>query len=238
MIRILRFLLLALCIVSFAGRLNAQVSAFNVGWSVSHFFKPLSNLESDMYKFNRYNLNNTNMVKLYSMPDYSQGLYVDYRVGGPGGGMILGWSNKHAIAEAEGIAKDDSLYYIRNIKTRLNVFSWGFYFSIYRRLKMGMTYDFGKFTIVQKIATKDEFKSADWVPHYDNKGGGTMGATINISYPIPLGKSIQLRFQPYAQWVWLYKPFQYANTTYTNNYFFSPSNYGINVFLSFIWGNH
>ncbi|HNW98057.1 MAG TPA: hypothetical protein PKK00_06570 [Bacteroidales bacterium] len=233
----LLFIPLILLLFIFHNSSVAQVSSLNIGWTYARMFSPLSNLEIPMYEFN---LNNPNIEKKYDMPEYFRGIYTDWRIGSPKGGMIIGWANKHAIAEAEGIAKEDtdSLYKVRNIKTRLNVLSWGGYFSLYRRIKMGITFDFGSFKVIKKVAPKDEFKNAEWVALYDKKGTGTLGMTVNISFPIKLSESLQLRFQPYAQYVFIAAPLSVETTYYTNKYFYNPSSFGINTFLSFIWGNH
>ena len=90
----------------------SQVSAFNIGWNASHLFTPLKNLQNDIDAFNTLN---PAMEKQYNIPQWFQGLYIDYRIGSPEAGMIMGWNNKHGIAEAEGIVAVRSR--IRNPQT-------------------------------------------------------------------------------------------------------------------------
>ena len=225
----LLFFSMLVCFAFSTTNTSAQVSAFNIGWNASHFFTPLKNLQNDIDNFNT---TNPQMEKFYELPQWFQGLYIDYRIGSPEGGMIMGWNNKHGIAEAEGIATGDTESKLRKIKVRLNTFNWGGYFSLYRRLKMGITADFGTFKVNKKIATPDDFQNADWEPHYNEKGMFTIGGTVNISYGIPLGKTMQLRIQPYAQYTYLISKFTFNE----NKYFYNPSTFGVNTFFSFLWG--
>jgi len=225
-----KILMLSLILFYITKNVQAQnVFAFNIGWNISKFFKPLSNLETPMADFNQLN---PNIEKKYEMPGFFQGIYFDIRSGSPKSGIIFSWNNKHGIAKAEGIAtgSGETEYKIRNIKTRLNALGIGAYFSLYRRLKMGITFDLGTFTIVKKIATPDQIKVEDWIPFYDKKSVGAYGFTANISYPLSFSKSIQLRFQPYLQ---IIKLMQYP-TFSSKKYFYNPSTFGITAFLSFI----
>ena len=69
--------------------------------------------------------------------------------------------------------------------------------------------------------------------NHDEKGMFTVGGTVNVSYGIPLGKTLQLRIQPYAQYAYLVSKFTYNE----NKYFYNPSTFGVNTFFSFLWGN-
>lgn len=228
-----------LCIVILAAayQCHAQsVSAFSVGWNITHTIKPLSNLNNYLYFFNQ---NNPGLTKPFTMPDYLQGLYVDWRFGSPKGGMILGWQNKHVIAKEEGIAtsEGETETNIHRIKVRLNMLSWGYYFSLYHRIKMGLTMDFGSFKVLEKKGTSASFDNAGYGAFYDKKGTGAYGVTANVSVPIPFGQHFQLRFQPYIQFVALPFPLTVtdSNSNETKRYF-NPSNYGISIFFSFIGG--
>lgn len=210
-----------------------HVKVFDIGWNGAHFFQPLSNLEIPLYQFNQ---NNPGMAKSYSLPDIFQGLYLDYRYGSSKAGVIISWSNKHGIAKAEGVASGngETEYSLRRIKTRLNMFSYGFYFSLHKRIKMGITIDMGTFKVLKKIAPKAEYSTAKWEKYYDTKGTGAYGITANISFPIPLSEGFQIRFQPYAQLLFLPKKFTFTSGTISNKYYYNPSNFGITAFFSFI----
>jgi hypothetical protein len=233
-------LLIIICIVmlAYSNQGNAQaVSAFSVGWNISHTMKPLSNLNNYLFLFNQ---NNPGLAKPYTMSDFLQGLYVDWRFGSPNGGMILGWQNKHVFAKEEGIAtaEGETEYSIHRIKVRLNMLSWGYYISLYKRIKMGITFDFGSFKVLEKTGTEASFDNAGYETFYDKKGTGAYGITANISAPIPFNQHLQLRFQPYIQFVAL--PVAMTVTDNNSNQskrYFNPSNFGISIFLSFIGGH-
>jgi hypothetical protein len=232
-------LLIILCIVLLASshQGNAQaVSAFSVGWNIAHTVKPLSNLNNYLYLFNQ---GSPGLAKPYTMSDYLQGLYIDWRFGSPKGGMILGWQNKHVVAKEEGIAtgEGETEYSIHRIKVRLNIVSWGYYFSLYKRIKMGITLDFGSFKVLEKKGTEASFDNAGYETFYEKKGTGAYGMTASISAPIPFSQHFQMRFQPYFQYVVLPFPMTVLdNNSIQSKRYFNPSNFGISVFFSFIGG--
>ncbi|MFH0867385.1 MAG: hypothetical protein V1904_14425 [Bacteroidota bacterium] len=222
-----------LLLLIFSYHAEAQyVRSLNIGWTYGHMFKPLSNLEIPLYQFNQLN---PDIEKPYDMPEFFRGLYIDWRIGGPRSGMILGWNNKHVVARAKGIAtgSGETEYNLRNVKARLNTFSFGFYFSLYKRLKMGITFDIGSFKVKKKIGPESSFNNASWEKMYDTKGNIVEGLTVNISYPLKITERIALRIQPYAQGLLFYK-YPTLTDTYTNTYYYQISNFGVNAFISFM----
>jgi len=228
-IRLLYIIVVMLCLVIQSQAQSDALVALSVGWNEARFIRPLSNIEIPMYQFNQ---SNPDMVKKYNMPEFFQGLNLDFRVGAQNVGMIFSWSNKHGIARAEGIAtgSGDTVYKIRNLKTRFDLFGIGFYNSIYKRLKMGLTLDMGFFKIMKKIAEKEQFDNAKWEAYYDKKGTPGCGVTLSISYPIKISKSFQLRFQPYFQYLWV-KDFEVGGTD-GFKYYYNPTNFGLTTFIS------
>lgn len=185
-----------------------------------------------MYQFNQLN---PDIDKPYNMPEYFRGLYLDWHLGSPKGGFIIGWTNKHLVANAEGIATGSGEvdYNKRKIKARFNMLNLGFYFALIKRVKMGMTFDMGNFKVRKKIGLKSDYDNADWVNMYDEKGNFIGGLTMHICFPIKISERVALRFQPYAQWIGFLDYPEYT-TTYTNKYYYNISNFGINTYLSFM----
>jgi hypothetical protein len=102
---------------------------------------------------------------------------------------------------------------------------------------MGLTLDFGSFKVLEKKGTKASFDNAGYETFYDKKGTGAYGVTANISAPISFSQHLQLRFQPYFQYVVL--PFAMTvtdNNSVESKRYFNPTNFGISAFLTFIGG--